>query len=503
MAAHREWNRRRAHCSAGANTSVIFMPQGYAAGGERLKRVARLVRVSTTHLEQADSPVHQLAYLDAEIAREGWVDAGLVYQAELTGAVIIDRPDIQRMLRDAAAGCFDAILLKSISRLGRDTLGLLMVKRLLDDVGVELIALADGYRSFRDPELIFLVYAERAQAGRQEIAKNVRAGIVQAAKRGIWPAGTLPFGLRKASRFDVQPDPDTAPIVRLIFALRRQGWGVTHIARHLNQEARVKAPAWWHLRERLKRLEETEEALRDERVQARISSARERLTAGSFRWTPRTVRLIVENTAYLGELRYNRTTGERRLHGRLVRRSRAPADWVAVPCTPLLAPGEWEEAQEPRRSRPLPARARTSRFLLSGRIFCGRCGAAMRGSSARTGAGRRGGDPKGYYVCRAAAEGGAHPAQYVRAAQLEQAVLERLRGALEPVTWPRAHPPRKKGAKAAIGDSEAGTQALSSLLRLEGTEDQLKRLVNVLVDRVVVKGSEVTVTAAFASSERP
>lgn len=424
-------------------------------------RVAKLVRVSTTHLEQADSPQHQVAFLDMEIAREGWVDTGLCYRAELTGAVILDRADIQRMLADARAGLFDVILLKSISRLGRDTLGLLMVKRMLDDCRVELIALADGYRSFRDPELIFLVHAERAQAGRQEIAKNVRAGSTQAARRGIWPAGTLPFGLRKASRFAVEPDPDTAPVVQLIFALRRQGWGVAQIARHLNQDRRAKAPEYWHLRDRIRRLESADGAAHDDRVQARLEALRTQLATRPFRWQPRTVRLILENTAYVGELRYNRTGAERRLHGRLERRQRAPEEWVTIPCQPLVTREEWQDAQQVHEERRrIPRRSAASRFLLSGRVCCGLCGGPLRGSGARPGAGRRGGDPLGYYVCRASLEAGAHPARYVRATDLEQAVLARLRAELADIqphrTTRTPHPPKRPQFEAELQDlSEA------------------------------------------------
>jgi len=400
-------------------------------------RIATLVRVSTTHLAQADSPQHQRAHIQQEMDREGWVDSGHIYEAELTGAVIVDRPDIRRMLRDGQAGLFDAIVLKSISRLGRDTLGLLMVKRMLDDMRIELIALADGYRSFRDPELIFLVHAERAQAGRQEIAKNVRAGIVQAARRGIWPAGTLPLGLRKDSRLSIGRDPETAPLVELIYRLRGMHWGLPRICAHLNREMRVQAPAWWHVREQLRRLQILDGAPQDERVQERIRRLQARLLTQRFTWHPRTVRLLLQNTAYKGELQYNRTTTNRRMHGRLVREARDPALWVTVPCTPLVSPEQWDRAQvvalEHRR---LPSRSRGSAFLLSGLITCGQCGASMRAQAARHNTGARGGDPKGYYLCRASTESGLHTAEYVRATELEQRIIQCLRAEMAGVRVP-------------------------------------------------------------------
>lgn len=425
-------------------------------------RVAKLVRVSTHHLEQADSPRHQESYIEAETRRNGWQETGLCYQAELTGAVILDRPDIQRMLADARAGAFDAIVLKSVSRLGRDTLGLLMVKRMLDDLQVELIALADGYRSGRDPELIFLVHAERAQAGRQEIAKSVRAGIVQAARRGIWPAGRLPFGLRKVGRFAVEPDPETAPVVCLIFRLRALGWGLVRICAHLNGELRVRAPQWWHLRAQAARVEAAGEAGHDERVAARLARLRARLAAGRYPWHPRTVRLLLANTAYRGELRYNRTGGGRRMHGRPFRAPRDPAEWVSIPCPALVSPAEWAAAQAvgerpaaglQRRRRSDGGAAPPPVWLLAGLAVCGQCGAGMRGQAARRNSGGRGGDPKGYYVCRRALEGGLHRAEYFPAAALEAAVLSGLQGHIAALPPPPpglalpAHPRRPDRAR--------------------------------------------------------
>lgn len=102
---------------------------------------------------------------DAEIL----VDTGLVYQDELTGAVVMHRPDIKRLMEVATVKRFDIVVMKSIKRLGRDTLGLLMLKRFLDDLGIEVVGLQDGYRSFRDQELIFLIQTER-----EDLAKNVR-----------------------------------------------------------------------------------------------------------------------------------------------------------------------------------------------------------------------------------------------------------------------------------------------------------------------------------------
>ncbi|MGE5673034.1 MAG: zinc ribbon domain-containing protein, partial [Mycobacterium leprae] len=84
-----------------------------------------------------------------------------------------------------------------------------------------------------------------------------------------------------------------------------------------------------------------------------------------------------------------------------------------------------------------PRRSVSSPFLLSGLVTCGRCGNRMRTLAVRRGAGCRGGEPKGYYLCRGSSELGLHPGEYIRATQLEEDVLERLRQELAGVAPPR------------------------------------------------------------------
>ncbi|MDB4894985.1 MAG: hypothetical protein JWN15_1247, partial [Firmicutes bacterium] len=179
-------------------------------------------------VEQAESPEAQRLFIQEQIRRnqtesEVWIDTGVVYQDELTGSVVMNRPDIKRLIEDAKAGRFDAVLMKSIKRLGRDTLGLLTLKRFLDDHGVELVGLQDGYRSFRDLEIIFLIHADRAQAEREDISKNIRNAMRQRAQQGRWTCGKVPFGYRRKNRHELEPHPETAPLIQTIFQLRRSG----------------------------------------------------------------------------------------------------------------------------------------------------------------------------------------------------------------------------------------------------------------------------------------
>lgn len=402
----------------------------------RIIRVASLLRVSTTRVEQEESPEHQLEYIREEIKRhqgpEIWVDTGLVYEDELTGALVLERPGIRKLLADVEAGKIDMVAMKSIARLGRDTLGLLALKRRLwDDLGVDLVALQDGYRASRDQELIFLIHADRAQHGRLEISRNVRNAVRQIAKKGLWPGGRIPFGYVRSGRHSLVPHPETAKIVQEIFRLRgEERWSYRAIQEYLNHVLQVPAPSWWfrwHLRK--ERLEER--ARSDDRWAARLEQLRKKYEGRRPLWRQCTVIQILRNTAYYGELRFYRRFWRRSSGGKLKLESRPEDEHIVVPCPPLVSRELWERANEPLR--PVPRSERRQEYLLSGLAFCGLCGATLQGTLS-TAKGTWLKADKVYYICSSRREGFRCSLPVIPGKLLEAAVLKELRLELRNLT---------------------------------------------------------------------
>jgi site-specific DNA recombinase len=389
----------------------------------KVRRVVSLLRVSTTMVEQSESPEAQRLFIQEQIRRnqtegEVWIDTGFVYQDELTGSVVMNRPDIKRLVSDIAAGKFDMVLMKSIKRLGRDTLGLLTLKRFLDDHGVELVGLQDGYRSSRDMELIFLIHADRAQAEREDLAKNVRNAMRQRAQQGRWTCGKVPFGYRRKTRHELEHHPETAPVIHEIFRLRRAGWSLDRITRFLN-ESHIPAPNWWEAVGRLPKLEELHTV--DERY-AKKHAACKRLVEARKGWHFKTVTNILENTAYYGELRYNRRFWKTLSSqgGKKVLQTRDKSEVIVVPCPPLMDREEWAAAQN--KLRVVSRSTARHVYLLSGILTCEHCGGPMSGG----GTGHNKARPYyGYYYCTSMRKG-LCSCKSVRSQRLERAVLERV-----------------------------------------------------------------------------
>lgn len=96
-------------------------------------RVAAYVRVSTGHIEQENSYDAQLAYFKERISSNpAWKFAGIYADRGRSGTNCIKRSGFQQMLRDAEAGKFDLLLVKTVSRFARNTVDLLEAIRRLN-----------------------------------------------------------------------------------------------------------------------------------------------------------------------------------------------------------------------------------------------------------------------------------------------------------------------------------------------------------------------------------
>ncbi len=447
-------------------------------------RVAALLRVSTTSIEQEESPAAQLSYIREEIRRHQgagdiWIDSGYVYEDELTGALVLERPSVKRLLADAAAGKFELVAMKAISRLGRDTLGLLSLKRRLwDDMGIDLASLQDGYRAARDPELIFLIHADRAQHGRTEISRNVRTAMRQKALQGLWTCGKIPFGYQRVGRNEIAPHPATTPVVQEVFRLRAEGWGLSAITAHLNNTLQVPAPQWWY-RWGLRQQRLTDLAQNDDRWRDRLEALRQRYEGCRPEWRNSTIKVLLRNTAYCGELQYYRTYHRRSAGGQQKLVQRPVTEHIALPCPPLVDRDLWQRVQEMCRRRLARGKPRHGRYLLSGLAYC-QCGSRLNGGRVAAS-----GRPEYvYYICHRRRESGTCQAPAIPAEQLESAVISRVRQGLQPLaaTPPAYHASPAARPKAQLMQLERALAELKDKRRYYHDQHRLGRVTDEQLD---------------------
>lgn len=159
-----------------------------------------------------------------------------------------DRPQWQRLMEDAKAGKVNCIIVKDLSRLGRNYIEAgNYLEKIFPFMGVRFIAISDGYDSENlkpeDTGLLLplknIINASYAKDLSQKVssARHVQRG------RGEFTGSVVPFGYKKdqqrKGRFVVNED--EAAVVRQIFRMFGEGGSYSEIARELNR-LRIPSP---------------------------------------------------------------------------------------------------------------------------------------------------------------------------------------------------------------------------------------------------------------------
>lgn len=152
------------------------------------------------------------------------------------------RPAFRRMIDDAKKGVIDTILVKDLSRLGRDYIGVGdYLEQIFPVLGIRFIAVNSNYDSSKyvgrtmglDMAVSNLVNALYSR----DISKKVKAGIHTRWNQGISTTGRPPYGYIKDNSAvgGWRVDDEAAEVVKTIFEKAATGWTSLMIAGHLNE----------------------------------------------------------------------------------------------------------------------------------------------------------------------------------------------------------------------------------------------------------------------------
>lgn len=284
-----------------------------------------------------------------------WVDDGW-------SGTDFDRPGVQGLLADAQSGKINIIVVKDLSRFGRNYIE---VGRYIDYIfpsyNIRFIALNDHIdtaskdTTAMDMMPIVNLFNEWHAAS---TSKKIKVVIEANARAGKYRATCAPFGYIKGDDPNHLPviNPDAAPIVRRIFEMRASGISPHHIADKLNDEG-VPIPSDYYY--------------------ARLGKPNPRRTR--HMWSPETVRQILHNYTYLGHLVQLRTTTVSYKNHKTVKRNEE--DMVVVKNThePIISQELWDKCREMEQSVSQGKR-NSDGFVanLSGLIYCADCGNKVR-----------------------------------------------------------------------------------------------------------------------------
>ena len=286
------------------------------------------------------------------------------YDASFTGTNF-ERPDFQRMLEDAKTGRINCIIVKDLSRLGRNYVEMgNYIERVFPFLNVRFIAVTDDFDSFRPgTDLMMPLKNIVNEFYAKDISKKVSTAHRRKWTTDEYMCGFAPYGYLKSKteKNRIVVDEATAGNVRLIYKLFLDGKGYTPIAKYLNEQG-IMSPLMY---------------LKSLGYQQNVR------TNGV--WTKTTVKSILTNQAYIGSAVHGKVVIEK--YNNIPLHATDPSEWVVVENThePLIDKKTFEKVQERVKeisdayfAKEFTKHPPNEMNLLKGKIVCGDCGKGMR-----------------------------------------------------------------------------------------------------------------------------
>ena len=329
--------------------------------GMKLWRAALYIRLSVEfNGKRGDSLETQRQIMEAHIALCPDIEIVDIYVDNGTTGRTFERPAFEKLLADVEAGKIDCIVVKDLSRLGRNTIDTgYYIEKYFPLHHVRFIAVNDQYDSQGEDNsgshIIVPLKNMINEAYAADISKKVKSQAHQSMKDGDFIGARPPYGYKKApdNCHKLLINEDTAPNVRQIFEWTAAGVGLNEIVKRLN-ESGVLSPGYYL---------------------ASVGIIKNQKLMGSGKWQTWTVSKILADEVYTGDMVQGKTKtiGHKQV-------PTPPEEWIVVRGThePLVSRELFEAAQAVRKQ----AAERVTRAekvpytenILRGRIFCGHCG---------------------------------------------------------------------------------------------------------------------------------
>ena len=207
------------------------------ANGRKLN-VVGYARVSTDKYEAEQSLENQIDYYTTLILENpNWEYCGVYADEGITGTSLEKREQFKNMVAKAMKGLIDIVLVKSISRFGRNVIDVIGAINQLRTVGVEVYFEKEGISSLDSSCTIALsLYAQLAESEANSTSKNVLWSIENKMKRGIYrlPVESM-LGYDYNEKGELVIIEEEANIVRTVFDMYNQGLSMNFIIKTMEE----------------------------------------------------------------------------------------------------------------------------------------------------------------------------------------------------------------------------------------------------------------------------
>ena len=320
-----------------------------------------------------------------------------------------ERPGFQKMIEDVKAGRTDCIIVKDLSRFGRNYLDAgEYIEKIFPFLGVRFIAVNDNYDSLGEKkssdDLIIPFKNLINEAYCRDISMKIRSQLEIKRKNGQFLGSFAAFGYLKdeQDKNKLVVDQYAADIVRDIFKWKLEGVSPQDIADALNKLG-VLSPM---------------EYKRSLGMKYTTSFK----TSAKAAWSAGTVIRILKNPIYTGVLIQGKeTTPSYKVHKRI---AKDKSEWTVIEDSheAIISEIDFDSVQKVLKCDTRRSPDDKAVGLFSGMLFCGDCGASMVRKTVPAGEKKY-----VYYVCSAHKQDKSCSPHRMRDTALEEIVLDSLR----------------------------------------------------------------------------
>ncbi len=327
-----------------------------------MKNLASLyLRLSRDDGEEVESNsiANQRSLIQSYCKANGLKVYGEYVDDGISGATF-DRPSFQKMIADLNKGKFDTIVVKDLSRFGRDYIESgKYIQKIFPEQGVRFISINDNYDSAQadanDTHLILPIRNFINDSYCRDISMKVKSSQKTKRLNGEFIGAFAPFGYRKNPRDKHQllVDYEVRHIIEKIFATKIEGYSSNAIAKALNTIGSV-TPAKY----------------KEDRGEDTVG-----FIGTSNKWDAKMINRILTNKVYIGTLEQGKVA---KLNYKSKKRiALSSEDWVSIPNAHEAIVSEQDFAIAGEMLLRDVKNGRGTPGLLSGLLFCKDCGSQL------------------------------------------------------------------------------------------------------------------------------
>ena len=237
-----------------------------------------------------------------------------------------DRPDFQRMIKDSTKQLFDVVIVWKLDRFSRNRYDSAYYKMLLKKSGVKVISAKENISDRPEGILLESMLEGYAEFYSAELSEKILRGLKENALKCKYNGGALPLGYTTDKEQHYTINATTAPVVQEIFALYADGVTVKEICDMMNERG----------------------------IRTQYNNP----------FNKNSLHRMLKNRRYIGEYIYRDTV--------------IPGGIPAI--IPVKLFDRVQERLEKNKKAPAREKAEVN-YLLTTKLYCGKCGAFMVGES--------------------------------------------------------------------------------------------------------------------------